>query len=162
MKFIAALITSIATLSAANPLPVSSTVKSSLFARADIVAVTCPALNNANEVSYSVGNIDQAFTIGSGILRMTPPDYVTGTNGQQYPRPYYNTENIALPADCQAADVIDRYEFPIRRTKTPMGEATDPGPDRVVFARVNGGTDFRYCYTVYHQDLSGGPFAQCT
>jgi hypothetical protein len=70
--------------------------------------------------------------------------------GQQYPRPYYNTENIALPADCQAADVIDRYEFPIRRTKTPMGEATDPGPDRVStfyidFATSTYFTPGRFC-----------------
>jgi hypothetical protein len=81
MKFITALVTSVATLSAAKPLPVDTDVKSSLVPRADIVSVTCPTLNNANQATYSTRNIDDAFTIGSGILRMTPPDYVTGTNG---------------------------------------------------------------------------------
>jgi hypothetical protein len=89
MKFITALITSIATLSAANPLPVASDVQNSLVARADIVSVTCPTLNNANQVLYSVRNIDDAFTIGTGILRVTPPDYVTGTNGMYRDTPCF-------------------------------------------------------------------------
>jgi hypothetical protein len=70
--------------------------------------------------------------------------------GQQYPREYFNTQNVALPADCTAADIIDRYEFPIRRTKTPMGEATNPGPDRVSvlytdFAASTYCTSGRFC-----------------
>jgi hypothetical protein len=89
MKFITALVTSVATLSVANPLPVDSDVKASLVARADIVSVSCPMLSNANQVTYSVGNIDDAFTIGSGILRMTPADYVTGTNGMYQDSPCF-------------------------------------------------------------------------
>jgi hypothetical protein len=89
MKFITALVTSVATLSAANPLPFDLDVKSSLVARADIVEVTCPALNNHNQVTYSVTNVDDAFTIGSGILRMTPPDYVLGTNGMYWYTPCF-------------------------------------------------------------------------
>jgi hypothetical protein len=81
MKFTTALVNLIATFSAANPLPIDSDVKTSLVARADIVAVTCPLVKNIREAKYSVTNLDDAFTIGSGIMRIDPPDYVTGTNG---------------------------------------------------------------------------------
>jgi hypothetical protein len=80
MKFITALLASLATLSAANPLPVDSAVIKALAARADIVSVTCPAVANAGASTYSTGNIDEAYTVGSGVLR-PPPHLITGSNG---------------------------------------------------------------------------------
>ena len=83
MKFIATFSTSIAalaTLAATNPLPLGSDARKALLPRADIVEVTCPAVNNAGEVKYSVREIDDAFNIGSGLLR-PPPHWVTGANG---------------------------------------------------------------------------------
>lgn len=97
MKFVTALVTSVATLSAANPLPVDSDVKSSLVARTDIVPVTCPTLNNANQVTSSVGNIHDAFTIGSGILRMKPPPPPTQQFTLPAPMVYTETQHYSQP-----------------------------------------------------------------
>jgi hypothetical protein len=80
MKFVAALLASIATLSAANPLPLDSDAKKALVARTSIVSVTYPSVSNAGQVTYSVGNIDEAFTIGSEVLR-PPLHRVKGSNG---------------------------------------------------------------------------------
>ncbi|KAF2853132.1 hypothetical protein T440DRAFT_506006 [Plenodomus tracheiphilus IPT5] len=159
MKFTTALLISLATLSAATPLPLALNTKSALIPRADIVSVTCPMVNgNGNgQVTYSVANIEEAFTIGSGTLR-PPPHLIKGSNGKEYPAYYGNYQNIALPADCTAPDIYDQQEFPILRGKVAFGEQSNPGPDRVIFARKNDG-NFVYCYTVYHQDGSGD-FAQ--
>lgn len=82
MKFTAALYASLATFAAGNPLPLDLDVKDTLVARADIVSVTCPMVagNGNGAVTYSVANIDEAFTIGSGLLR-PPPQTVTDNRG---------------------------------------------------------------------------------
>jgi hypothetical protein len=79
MKFTAALFASVATLSVANPLPLESDVKHALVARADIVPTTCPMLINNAATTYSVGNIEDAFNIGSGLL-VAPVHLVEGNN----------------------------------------------------------------------------------
>lgn len=56
-------------------------MKRSLVTQEPFVQVTCPALKDANQVTYSLGNIDHAYTIGSGILRVAHPDQITGTDG---------------------------------------------------------------------------------
>jgi hypothetical protein len=80
MKLTTTLLFSIATLSAANPLPPNPATNSSLVARAPIVSVKCGAVGNAAEVTYSVGNVDQAYTTGSALL-LPPVHKAKGTNG---------------------------------------------------------------------------------
>ncbi|RYN52537.1 hypothetical protein AA0119_g3382 [Alternaria tenuissima] len=169
MQIIAVLFASLATLAAANPLPLNPDSNKALVARADIVSVKCPTVNNAAEATYSVKEIEDAYNIAVGLLQ-PPPHYATGKpNSQgvrkQYPAYYGNYQNIPVPADCNVPDLIEWNEFPILRGKVPFGDDSNAGPDRVVFARRNN-NQFTYCFTVYHQDNAdgqgAGDFVQCT
>jgi hypothetical protein len=77
MQIIAVLFASLATLAAANPLPLNPDSNKALVARADIVSVKCPTVNNAAEATYSVKEIEDAYNIAVGLLQ-PPPHYATG------------------------------------------------------------------------------------
>ena len=70
-------IASLATLAAATPLPLNPDGNKALVARADIVSVKCPTVNNAAEATYSVKEIEDAYNIAVGLLQ-PPPHYATG------------------------------------------------------------------------------------
>jgi len=72
MQITAVLLAAFATLAAANPLP-----SKTLVVRADIVPVTCPAVNNAAEAKYTVKEITDAYNIAKGLLQ-PPPHLATG------------------------------------------------------------------------------------
>ena len=77
MQIIAVLFASLATLAAATPLPLNPDGNKALVARADIVSVKCPTVNNAAEATYSVKEIEDAYNIAVGLLQ-PPPHYATG------------------------------------------------------------------------------------
>lgn len=76
MQITAVLFAALATLAAANPLPLNPDGSKALVARADIVPVTCPAVDNAAEAKYTVKEITDAYNIAKGLLQ-PPPHYAT-------------------------------------------------------------------------------------
>jgi hypothetical protein len=85
MKVSFALFASFATLAVANPLPLKPDVKT-LVGRADIVSVTCPAVNGNSQTTYSTRELEEAYSTAVSLL-LPPPDKAKGKYGMSLSRP---------------------------------------------------------------------------
>lgn len=72
----------------------------------------------------------KTLNIYLGLLRIASLRNFCST-GVDYPHYFGNYDNLPLPSDCTAPDVIDQQEYPILRTKVAFGDQSQPGPDRV-------------------------------
>ena len=57
---------------------------------------------------------------------------------EEYPAYFGNVEGLTLPVTCTGANVIDLREYPIFRDESEFKPNKQPGPDRVVIARISG------------------------